>query len=157
MPNDEITIIVEDSDTSVEVQPIDDIIVEPIENNEIEVIPIEESEVEVSIIPSEKLLIETNEYRYVKYIPQEITESQKLQARTNIGAVGIKDIHSSTFIFEQSTASAIWTITHNLSKYPSCTIVDSAETEVFGDVEYINNQSLRLTFIGAFSGKAYLN
>ena len=64
---------------------------------------------------------------------------------------------SGTYTHEQSTASAEWNITHNLNKHPSCTIVDSAETEVQGELEYINNNSLKLTFIGAFAGKAYLN
>ena len=57
----------------------------------------------------------------------------------------------------QSTPEAVWEVTHNLNKKPTITVVDSADTMVMGEVEYINNNSVRLTFAGAFSGKAYFN
>lgn len=61
------------------------------------------------------------------------------------------------FIFVQSVASDAWEIKHDLNKYPSVTIVDSADSIVIGDVAYIDENNVRLTFSGAFSGKAYLN
>ena len=61
------------------------------------------------------------------------------------------------FVFTQGTPSATWTITHNLGKFPSVSVVDSANTQVYGNVDYINDNSLTLTFTSAFSGKAYLN
>lgn len=62
-----------------------------------------------------------------------------------------------TFVFVQSSASGTWTINHNLGKKPSVTVVDSADNQVVGDVEYIDENNLTVTFCGAFSGKAYLN
>lgn len=62
-----------------------------------------------------------------------------------------------TFTFAQNEALAEWTIAHNLGKYPSVTIVDSAGTKVVGDVEYIDENTLKVSFSAAFSGKAYLN
>lgn len=62
-----------------------------------------------------------------------------------------------TFIFTQSTASANWSIAHNLGKFPSVTVVDSANTEIDGDVEYIDSNNIALTFAVAFAGFAYLN
>ena len=61
------------------------------------------------------------------------------------------------FVFTQGTPAATWTITHNLGKFPSVSVVDSANTQVYGNVDYINDNSLTLTFTSAFSGKAYLN
>lgn len=61
------------------------------------------------------------------------------------------------YIHVQSQASSTWNVTHNLNKYPSVTIVDSAETEVIGDVQYIDSNNLTITFTAAFSGKVYLN
>lgn len=61
------------------------------------------------------------------------------------------------FLFVQSIASDIWEIKHDLNKYPSVTVVDSANSVVIGDVAYIDENNVRLTFSGAFSGKAYLN
>jgi hypothetical protein len=62
-----------------------------------------------------------------------------------------------TYIHNQNTPLDVWTITHNLGKLPSVTVVDSAENIVYGDIEYINNNAIVISFIGAFSGKAYLN
>lgn len=61
------------------------------------------------------------------------------------------------FLFVQSIASDVWEIKHDLNKYPSVTVVDSADSIVIGDVAYIDENNVRLTFSGAFSGKAYLN
>ena len=61
------------------------------------------------------------------------------------------------YTFNQVAASSTWSITHNLNKKPSVSIVDSAENNVYGDIEYINENQLTITFNSAFSGKAYLN
>ena len=62
-----------------------------------------------------------------------------------------------TYVFEQTVASAEWDITHNLGKRPSVTIVDSAGTVVVGDIRYLSDDRVILSFAGAFSGTAYLN
>lgn len=61
------------------------------------------------------------------------------------------------FTFNKNIASEKWEIKHNLNKYPSVTVVDSADTVVYGNIEYIDNTKLIITFSGGFSGKAYLN
>jgi hypothetical protein len=61
------------------------------------------------------------------------------------------------FTFTQGTPATTWTITHNLGKFPSVSVVDTADTQVYGEVEYIDDNSLRITFSAAFGGKAYLN
>ena len=58
--------------------------------------------------------------------------------------------------FTQGTASATWVIDHALGGKPQVTIVDSAETLVFGEVQYISNTRITVLFSAAFSGKAYL-
>ena len=62
-----------------------------------------------------------------------------------------------SLIYVQAVASDTWSITHNMDKYPSVTVVDSGNTVVIGDIHYIDRNSLVLTFVGAFVGKAYLN
>ena len=64
---------------------------------------------------------------------------------------------TNTYVHDQMVASAHWTIEHNLDKYPSVSVVDSAGSIVIGDVQYISRNQLIVTFIGEFSGKAYLN
>ena len=61
------------------------------------------------------------------------------------------------FVYQQNVPSNRWVITHNLNKYPAVSVVDSAGTVVIGDCEYINTNSVILTFSGEFSGKAYFN
>lgn len=62
-----------------------------------------------------------------------------------------------TFTYEQGIASAVWTVQHNLNKYPSVTVVDSANNVIFPNVEYIDENTIRITMIGASKGRAYLN
>lgn len=57
----------------------------------------------------------------------------------------------------QGVAEATWEVTHDLNKRPSVTVVDSTDNIVFGEVEYLTMNSVRLKFAGAFSGKAYFN
>ena len=64
---------------------------------------------------------------------------------------------STTTIFNQSSASTTWNITHTMEKFPSVTVVDSSESVVIGEITYNSNSSITLTFASAFSGKAYLN
>lgn len=65
-----------------------------------------------------------------------------------------KDKH---FVFEQGVSSKTWVIEHNLDKYPSIVVMDSAGTEVEGDIEYTSKNKVVLRFSAEFSGKAYLN
>lgn len=66
-------------------------------------------------------------------------------------------LRADSFVHIQMVAANEWVITHNLNKYPSVTIVDSANTMVVGGVEYISLNQLKVTFNASFSGKAYLN
>lgn len=61
------------------------------------------------------------------------------------------------YTYTQRIPSDEWSIIHNLNKYPSVTVVDSANNIVIGDVEYINLNEVKVAFSGKFSGKAFLN
>lgn len=61
------------------------------------------------------------------------------------------------FVFTQGTVSSVWTIFHNLDKYPSVTVKDNGNTTQEGYVEYIDSNNLTITFSAGFAGKAYLN
>lgn len=62
-----------------------------------------------------------------------------------------------TYVHTQGTASDIWTIVHNLNKYPSVTVVDSAHTVVIGEVRYDSLDQVTVLFAATFSGMATLN
>ena len=57
----------------------------------------------------------------------------------------------------QEVAAAVWTIEHGLGFVPNITVVDSAGTVVEGSYDYPDSNTVVLTFIGAFSGRAYLS
>lgn len=61
------------------------------------------------------------------------------------------------FEFEETTPNTIWTLNHNLQKFPSVTIVSSSGDEVEGDINHVDDDNLVITFSAPFSGKAYLN
>jgi hypothetical protein len=65
-------------------------------------------------------------------------------------------INTRRYIYTQGVASAEWVITHNLGGYPSVTIVDSAKTHVFGEVQYDSTTQITVSFSAPFSGYAYL-
>lgn len=69
----------------------------------------------------------------------------------------LRDYVDKFYEHNQGVASDVWTITHNLNKYPTVTVIDSAGSEVEGDIDYTSANSVTLTFSGAFTGKAYLN
>jgi hypothetical protein len=73
---------------------------------------------------------------------------------TILGDTGVND---KNFVHTQTESSATWTVTHNLGKNPSCTVVDSAGTTVFGQVDHLSVNQIRITFSGGFTGKAYFN
>ena len=69
----------------------------------------------------------------------------------------INEKQDKNFYFTQTTASDTWVITHNLNKYPSATVIDSAGTEVVGNITYNSLNQITITFSGAFKGSATLN
>lgn len=70
------------------------------------------------------------------------------------GPAGTSDAN---FVFTQVMATNTWNITHGLGKYPSVTVVDSGQSVVIGDVDYISVNELTINFNSSFGGHAYLN
>ena len=57
----------------------------------------------------------------------------------------------------QAIASATWSVSHGLNKFPSVTVVLSTGQKGYGDVTYIDSNNLTVSFAGAETGKAYIN
>ena len=62
-----------------------------------------------------------------------------------------------TYRHIQGSPSNTWVITHNLNKYPSVTVQDSAGSIVLGEITYNSLNNITLTFSGSFSGQAHFN
>ena len=61
------------------------------------------------------------------------------------------------YVHSQDSPSASWTVTHNLNKRASVSVVDSAGTVIICDVDYISDNQVVLNFDSSTSGNAYLN
>jgi len=71
-------------------------------------------------------------------------------------AIGVLN-HNHSYVHVQGVAASVWVINHNLNRKPSITIVDSADSVVGGDPDYIDENTIIITFNASFAGKAYLN
>ena len=91
---------------------------------------------------------------------------------TNIGGNGDLDLNKyydfatftistgigdKTFVFTQGVPALVWTIQHDLNKFPSVSVVDTANTGVLSQIDYIDNNNITITNTAQFAGKAYLN
>jgi len=89
---------------------------------------------------------------------------------TNIGGNGNLDLNKfydfavftlsspdKTFVFTQGVPALVWTIQHNLNKFPSVSVVDTANTVVNSQVDYIDENNITINNTAQFAGKAYLN
>jgi hypothetical protein len=78
---------------------------------------------------------------------------------TNAGTPGASGIGADAhFVFTQAEPSSKWTIKHNLEKFPSVTVFNSANEQVEGEVKHLSNKELTVEFpSGGFSGVAYMN
>ena len=72
-------------------------------------------------------------------------------------AEGIVYLSSKTFVYEQGVASDTWEITHNLNKFPTVVLVDSAGTTFGAAVTYNSSNKCTVHMNGATTGIAYLN
>lgn len=81
----------------------------------------------------------------------------KQPVENQIDIRGLKGGGDKNYVHVQNTPSASWTASHNLGKRPAVVVVDSADEVVYGEIEYTDDNTVTLTFVGAFSGKAYFN
>lgn len=71
--------------------------------------------------------------------------------------IGNNDPNDLGQVYIQSTPSTQWDIVHTLAFVPNIIVVDTAETEVEGDYEYITPNHIRATFTAPLAGKAILS
>jgi hypothetical protein len=91
-------------------------------------------------------------------LPQNLGPLKGLsEAAARAVAEAASDLRWITYRHVQEVPSTVWTITHGLGCRPSVTVVDSAGEVVEGEVVYLSDDAVRLTFSAAFGGEAYLN
>ena len=88
-----------------------------------------------------------------------VSEQKNNVIVSSVGTQGIPGVGATNlfYTFEQQTSSSSWTITHNLGYYPSVVIQDYGKISIEGSVNYVNPNSLIITFSVPVSGYAYLS
>lgn len=79
------------------------------------------------------------------------------QPSVNVSVAGVVSTKDAHYTHDQNSASATWSVSHNLGKKPSVVVVDSADTVLYGHIEYTDLNNLTITLSAPTSGKAYIN
>ena len=58
---------------------------------------------------------------------------------------------------ELVSLSTTWTVNHNLNKFPAVSILDTAGTEIYGQIEYVSLTQVVITFVVPVSGRVTCN
>lgn len=105
------------------------------------------------MIEEEIVIEEENQEENINIEEENQEEDIDIQDET----INVTQTFDKNYLYFQNVASDLWEIKHNLDKFPSVTVIDSAGSEVIGEVEYIDSNNLKIKFAGGFSGKATLN
>lgn len=109
-----------------------------------------------TLLSSEDLLNLTSQEIITKlgYTPADKTVTDDHETRiSTLESTG----SDKNYLHSQGTPADTWVITHNLNKYPAVIVIDSTNSQVVGNVEYNDLNTVTLTFSAAFSGQATLN
>jgi len=71
-----------------------------------------------------------------------------------VGPMGPSGSAAASYTHDQAVVSDTWTVVHNLGFKPNVSVFDSAGSEVEGDIEHVDVNTVVLTFTAAFGGTA---
>lgn len=91
-------------------------------------------------------------------IVREAPKDDEVYGRFNASWKELTFSSSGSFTYVHDYINSIEIIVnHNMDKYPSVTIVDTADTIYDGEVEYINRNSVKVTLAIPMSGRIFCN
>lgn len=71
--------------------------------------------------------------------------------------ISLEDEKDLNYVHDQPTAAFVWIINHNLNKKPSVRLEDLTGADIIGEIDYTNNNTVRVEFAIPVAGTAYLN
>lgn len=77
--------------------------------------------------------------------------------KNTIDISGLKGGGDLSYVHSQTTASAVWNVTHSLIKKPAVTIIDDDGFEIEADIEHLSDNAVTITFSEAITGTAHFN
>jgi hypothetical protein len=110
----------------------------------------------VVVIDEETLTVEVQETSFDVVLAEAGVQGPS-GATGSAGPAGPAGTSHDTYVHSQNVPASYWNIIHNLASYPSVSVIDSAGGLVIGDITYVSNNRLTITFSGSFSGQAFLN
>jgi hypothetical protein len=116
------------------------------------------------VIPNQEP-ITTYNYATKEYVDSQLGNTADEISFTPTGEItsitvqgAIEEVRAkSKYVHNQASPQTTWSVTHNLKFYPNVSIVDSGLSHVMGEVTYIDDNHLTVSFTSAFSGKAFLS
>jgi hypothetical protein len=91
------------------------------------------------------------------YPPNGVTEFSSASAGWIWELVSVsRELDQIYFTHGQTNPDTTWVINHNLMRFPGVTIINGAKLEVVGNVEYVDQNSLKVKFSSEQTGTAYL-
>ena len=103
------------------------------------------------LIELELLLPDVLELRVVKppaELPADIAMVIAGKPGTGAGAA---------YTHTQASAAAVWTVAHNLGRWPSVTVTDQLKRRIEPDVDYLDENFVRVTHGAPLIGYAFCN
>lgn len=79
--------------------------------------------------------------------------------KVNVSEIGERGSHGGQYEHQQAIAASVWDIVHNLGYKPGGIVVKDSAGSLWlpGEIDYIDDNHLTLTFNAAFGGVAYLS
>ena len=119
------------------------------------------SKVEIKEVDGETKIVRETPTK-IEFTNTQIAQARAVYAGTpgRRGEKGERGDDASSFktvTWVAPAASTVWYIEHDLGCFPSVTVIDSAGTQFWADVTYIDLNTLRVNFAYATMGTAYLN
>jgi hypothetical protein len=105
----------------------------------------------VEVVPTQPAQIDISDH----YVPVPGPQGERGPQGPQ-GAPG-NAVEAISYVHAQDAATDMWVIDHPLPFVPAVTVVDSAGTQVHGDVRYDSPGRVVITFSSAFAGTAYLS
>lgn len=84
-------------------------------------------------------------------------EAKKAKYYADLIEENVKVFADKNYVHEQNIAEKTWRVTHNLNKYPTVTVIDSAGNEVICNIEHIDTNNCIISMNAPFKGKAIFN
>lgn len=84
-------------------------------------------------------------------------EAKKAKYYADLIEENIKTFADKNYVHEHNIAEKIWHVTHNLNKYPTAIVIDSAGNEIICDIEYVDTNTCIISMNAPFKGKAIFN